>query len=128
IYDFTKRSQAGFSLIFGDFAYDRNRDRNLLGINNVFHGGSRNLLVNGHWSYTPSPRLFWQTRVFGLRTKFKNTNRDDVILEDGNRSQVGVRSDVSVQADARNRIETGPYFRSLKVDSLTQFFDFSLGT
>ena len=128
VYDLTKQSQLGFTLIFGDFNFEENRDRNQVGINNVFHGGSRNLLVNGHWSYTPNPHLFWQTRVFGLRSKFKNTNRDDTILEDGNRTQVGVRSDLSVQAQANNRIEAGLYFRSVKVNSFTQFFDFTFGT
>src|SRR5438876_692981 len=95
LYDLTPHSQIGFSVIYGAFNYDRNRDRHLLGINNVFRGNSRNLLVNGHWAYTPDPHLFWQTRVFTLRTNFKNTNRDDAILEDGHRTQYGVRSDVN---------------------------------
>ena len=128
LYDLTKRSQVGFSLIFGDFKFDRNRDRNQLGINNVFQGSSRTLLVNGHWSYTPNPHLFWQTRVFGLRTRFKNTNRDNTILEDGHRTQVGVRSDVNFQVRSTNRIEAGVYFRSLSVNNFTQFFDFFFGT
>lgn len=128
LYDLTKRNQVGFSLIFGDFIFDRNRDRNLLGVNSVFRGNSRNLLVNGHWTYTPGPHLFWQTRVFGLRTKFKNTNRDDTILENGHRTQVGVRSDVNLQVRSTNRIEAGVYFRSLSVNNFTQFFDFFFGT
>jgi len=127
IYDLTSKSQVGFSLIYGDFNFKEDRDRNQVGINNVFHGGSRNLLVNGHWSYTPNPHLFWQTRVFGLRSQFRNTNPDDTILEDGHRTQAGVRSDLNLQLRGNNRLETGIYFRSLNVDSFTQFFDFSSG-
>src|SRR5437764_3521798 len=63
IYDLSQRNQFGVSLIFGNFAFDETRDRNLLGTNQVLHGKTRNLLVNGHWSFTRDPRLFWQTRV-----------------------------------------------------------------
>lgn len=127
LYDLTSHSQIGFSVIYGAFNYDRNRDRDLLGINNVFRGNSRNLLVNGHWAYTPDPHLFWQTRVFALRTNFKNTNRDDAILEDGHRTQYGVRSDVNYLTHRSHRIEAGLYVRSLNVDSITQRFFFFTG-
>ena len=124
IYDLTKHNQIGFSLILGDFVFDRNRDRNLLGVNQVFRGNTRNLLVNGQWSFTPSPQVFLQTRVFGLRTTFKNTNRDNANLEDGHRTQFGVRTDLSYQVRPAHRIEAGLYLRRLKVDSFTQLFDF----
>ena len=124
IYDLTKHNQIGFTLILGDFVFDRNRDRDLLGINQVFRGNTRNLLVNGQWSFTPSPQVFLQTRVFGLRTTFKNTNRDNANLEDGHRTQFGVRSDLSYQICPAHRIEAGLYLRRLNVDSFTQLFDF----
>ena len=124
IYDLTRRNQIGFSLILGDFVFDRNRDRNLLGTNQVFRGNTRNLLVNGQWSFTPNPRVFVQTRVFGLRTTFKNTNRDAASLENGHRTQFGVRSDLSYQIRVHQRIEAGLYLRHLNVNSFTQLFDF----
>ncbi len=124
IYDLTKRSQIGVSVIFGDFDYDRNRDRDLLFTNAVFRGNSRNLLVNTHWSFTPNPRMFWQTRLFGLRTTFRNINNDELILNDGTRSQFGGRSDVSFQITKGNRLEAGLYIRRLRVDSLSQRFGF----
>ena len=126
IYDFSKRSQFGVSLIFGDFAFDETRDPGSLEINQVLHANTRNLLVNGHWSFTRDPHLFWQTRVFGLRTTSKNTNRLDKSLENETRTQFGVRSDINYQV-RRNRIETGLYVRRLSVDSFAQQFDF-LGT
>lgn len=124
IYDLSKRNQVGFNLIFGNFLFDRNRDRDLLGINQVFRGKTRNYLLNGYWSFTPQPNLFWQTRVFGSRTTFRNTNRDDRPLLDEHRSQIGVRSDLSYQV-RKHRIETGLYVRRLNVDSFVQEFDFS---
>jgi hypothetical protein len=124
VYDLNQRHQVGFALILGDFVFDRNRDRDLLGTNQVFRGNTRNLLVNGQWSYTPNARVFVQTRVFGLRTTFKNTNNQVKILEDGHRTQVGVRSDVTWQVRPSHRLEAGLYLRRLKVDNFSQFFDF----
>jgi hypothetical protein len=123
IYDLSKRSQVGLNLIFGNFLYDRNRDRDLLGTNQVFRGKTQNLLLNGHWNFTPQPNLFLQTRVFVSRTTFKNTNRDDRPILDEHRSQVGVRSDLSYQI-RKHRLETGLYIRRLNVDSFAQEFDF----
>ena len=123
IYDITKEDQVGFSLILGDFTFDRNRDRDLLGFNQVFRGNTRNLMANGFWTRTLSPNSFLQTRVFGLRSTFKNINRNDNTLQDGNRSQFGVRFDVSHQLNA-NRVEAGLYIRRLSVNSTNNFFDF----
>jgi hypothetical protein len=89
VYDLNQRNQVGFALILGDFVFDCNRDRDLLGTNQVFRGNTRNLLVNGQWSYTPNSRAFVQTRVFGLRTTFKNTNRDDAILDVPAQGEIG---------------------------------------
>ncbi|MCA1575586.1 MAG: TonB-dependent receptor [Acidobacteria bacterium] len=124
LYDLLKRNQVGVSVIYGAFNYDRNRDRNLLGVNNVFRGDSRNLLLNGYWSFTKDPRLLWQTRVFGLRTTFKNINGAETTLDDGKRTQFGVRSDVNFQPSGSHRIEAGIYIRSLRVDTFSRRFDF----
>jgi len=122
LYDLNKQNQVGFSLIYGDFRFDRDQDRSLLGINEVFRGNTRNLVLNGHWSYTPKSNVFWQTRVFGLRTTFNNINRLEKILENGHRTQFGVRSDVSYQGASRHRLEAGVYVRQLNVDSVNQKF------
>ncbi len=126
LYDLTKRNQIGFSIIYGELQFDQNRDRDLLFINTVARANTRSLLINGHWSYTPNPEVFWQTRVFGVRTNFRNDNRDNAILDRGRRTQYGVRSDVSFQARPSHRLEAGMYVRSLGVDSLSQRF-FSSG-
>jgi outer membrane cobalamin receptor len=123
LYDINSRHQLGASVILGDFVFDRNRDRNLLGFNQVFRGNTRNLMVNGHWNFTPRTDTFVQTRVFFLRSTFNNKNRDDRILEDSDRLQFGVRSDLSLQRKS-NRIEAGLYVRHVKVSNSTFLFDF----
>ncbi len=123
LYDLSKRNQVGVSVIVGNFAFDETTDRSLLGINQVLHGNTRNLLVSGHWSFTRDPHLFWQTRFFGLRTSSRNINRSDQPLLDEHRTQFGVRSDLDYQVK-QNRIEAGLYIRRLNVDSLAQQFDF----
>ncbi len=125
LYDLSERNQLGVSAVFGTFDYDRNRDRELLFVNSVFRGESRNFLLNAHWSLTPNPRIFWQTRFFALKTNFQNVNRDELILNDGDRSQFGIRSDVSFQLPHSNRLEAGLYIRRLNVNSLSQRFSFA---
>ena len=128
LYDLSNRSQVGASVILGAFNFDRNRDRNSLGINNVLHGESRNHLVNAHWNYTPNSQVFWQTRFFVVGTDFNNINRDDTTLADGERTQYGMRSDLTFTSKGAHRIETGLYIRSVSVNSFNQFFDFFSGT
>jgi len=90
----------------------------------TLQGDSRNLLLNAHWNYTPSARLFTQTRVFGLRTDFTNTNRDESILDDGQRTQFGVRHDINYLARPSHRIEAGLYVRSIRAERFDERFDF----
>ncbi len=127
LYDLSSRSQVGASVIVGAFDFDRNRDRNLLGVNNILRGESRNVLFNSHWNYTPNSKVLWQSRFFVLRTNFNNINRNDATLQDGERTQYGVRSDVTFSPNRAHRIDAGLYIRSLSVDSFDQFFDFFTG-
>jgi hypothetical protein len=125
LYDFSERNQVGVSAIFGSFEFDRNRDRELLFVNNVFRGESRNFLLNAHWSFTPKPQVFWNTRFFVLKTNFNNVNRDELILNDGDQSQFGARSDVSFQLPHAHRLEAGLYVRSIHANSVSQRFSFA---
>nr|MBA2646510.1 TonB-dependent receptor [Pyrinomonadaceae bacterium] len=124
IYDLTPRHRAGVSAIFGTFGFDRDRARDQLGINSLLEADSRNLLVNAHWSYTPDPRLLVGTRVFALRSDFTNRNRDRLILDDGQRTQIGLRSDVNYLWRAAHRIEAGVYLRSVRGERFTERFAF----
>jgi outer membrane receptor for ferrienterochelin and colicin len=125
LYDVSERNQIGVSAIFGTFDFDRNRDRELLFVNSVFRGDSSNFLLNAHWNFTPTPQVFWQTRFFALKSNFKNVNRDELILNDGDRTQFGIRSDVSFQLPHSNRLEAGLYVRSIDANSFSQRFSFA---
>ena len=127
LYDVSRRNQIGVSLIFGNFTFDETRDPRQLGPNQVLHGTARNLMVNAHWSFTRDPHLFWQTRLFGLRSSFKNVNLDHRALLDEHRTQFGVRSDLDYQA-RKHRLESGLYVRRQNVDSVAQRFSFFVPT
>ena len=122
VYDLTSHQQLGISAIFGTFHFDRNRPLNELGRNAIFQGETRNLLINAHWSYTPGPRFFAQTRVFGLQSNFTNTNRDKVTLDDGLRTQFGARGDINFLARPEHRLEAGVYVRARHVERFSARF------
>jgi outer membrane receptor for ferrienterochelin and colicin len=125
VYDVTSRHEVGVSAIFGVFRGDQgnaNRALNQNDPNVIDRSDSRNLLVNAHWSYTPDARLFAQTRFFVLRTAYENTNRDELTLNDADRSQLGARTDISFLAPHNQQIEAGLYVRSIRAEKLNNFF------
>ena len=123
VYDTSSRHQLGVSTIFGLFLFDENEQ--IDDPNFALKGHSRNFNINAFWKYTPGPHLLAQTRVFGLRTSFGNTNTDSVDLEDKLRTQLGVRSDINILAHRRHRIEAGLYLRSMHGENVNNFFDLS---
>jgi len=124
VYDTSSRHQIGLTTIFGIFEFDENISRDQIDNPNfALKGHSRNLNVNAFWKYTPGPLLLVQTRVFGLRTSFGNTNLDSVALEDRLRTQVGVRSDINILARRKHRVEAGLYVRSMHGENVNNFFD-----
>jgi hypothetical protein len=120
--DISSRQQVGISAIFGSFRFDRNRTPGQLDANRLLQADSRNLLVNAHWNYAANSQFFSQTRVFAVRTNFANTNPDGVILEEGRRSQFGVRSDLNILARRAHRIEAGIYVRAIGAERFSQRF------
>ena len=125
VYDVSPRHQLGVSTIFGIFQGDqgdKNRSMNQGDPNVIDKLNSRNLLVNAHWNYTPGSRLFAQTRVFFLDTNYKNTNQDELKLDEMARTQFGARSDVSFLAPRGQQIEAGLYLRSIRAEKVTNFF------
>lgn len=122
IYDLSARHRFGFSAIFGDSQFDRDRDRNRLGSNAVREGRTRSLLVNAHWSFTPDARTIASARIFGLRNSFNNENRDNLQLGRGVRNQLGARADINYLARGAHRVEAGFYARSVREDRLSQRF------
>lgn len=123
IFDLSPRHRIGIGSHFSLLRFDDRAAANqLLDPNAVFNSRSRNLVVNAFWNYTPSARLFVQTRVFGTRTNFKNTNPATSILHDESQTQFGGRSDLNFLARRAHRIESGVYVRSVKARQIGNFF------
>jgi outer membrane receptor for ferrienterochelin and colicin len=131
IHDLSPRHQLGISAIFGFFRSDqgdKNRAVNRGDPGVIDKQDSRNLLVNAHWNFTPSSRLFAQARLFYLDTSYLNTNQDDLTLDDRARTQLGIRQDVSFIAPHSQRVEAGLYVRRVHAEMLTNFFQASQPT
>lgn len=128
IYDLSPHHQLGISAIIGFFQGDqgdKNRSLNLDKPEAIDKQDSRNLLVNAHWNYTPSARLFAQTRLYYLDTSYNNTNQEKLTLDDRERTYFGVRNDVSFLAPHSQHIEAGLYVRHVQAEKLTNFFQAS---
>ena len=98
VHDLSKRNQVGINLIFGNFLYDRNRDRDLLGIEPSLSGKTQELsaqrLLEFHAATKPvlaDASIRSRTQLSEIQTSM--TGR----LLDEQRSQIGVRSDLSYQ-------------------------------
>ncbi|MCP9494326.1 MAG: TonB-dependent receptor [Pyrinomonadaceae bacterium MAG19_C2-C3] len=115
VFDLNPKHKLALSAIFGDFDLDVNIPREQLGINALSTSGSRNLLLNFAHTYTPNERIVINSRLINTRLNFANRNLEGMILDDGTRTQTGVRSDASFNL-ARfpsHRLEAGIYLRSL---------------
>jgi CarboxypepD_reg-like domain/TonB-dependent Receptor Plug Domain len=123
ILDLSARHRIG---IGGHFSLLRFADRvaanQQLDPNAVFNSRSRNSVANAFWNFTPSSRLFLQTRIFGTRTYFKNTNPSDSIIHNESETQFGGRSDLNFLVRPDHRIESGAYVRSVRVRQTSNFF------
>lgn len=127
-FDISSRHRIGISAIYGVFhgsQGDKNQALNQAAPDVIDKSDSRNLFINAHWNYTPGPRLFAQTRLFFLQTSYKNTNRNELILDDRDRTQLGIRSDVSFLAPHSQQLEAGLYVRSIHAEKLTNSFQAS---
>jgi len=120
-YDLSTRHQIGISTIYGKFRFEEEGQRERIGLNSVFRSESRNFLVNAYYNFTANPQLFVQTRVFGLQTNLTNKNRDELVLNDEPRIQLGVRSDINFLVRPAHRVEAGFYIRSLRGEGTRNF-------
>lgn len=115
VYDLNQRHKLALSAIFGNFDLDVNIPRERLGINALSTSGSRNLLLNFAHIYAPNERTVINSRLIQTRIHFANRNRVNFTLDDGTRTQTGVRSDASFNFSnlPSHRFEVGFYLRSL---------------
>ena len=125
VYDLSSRNQVGISAIYGIFRGADPASSTRLDPNDLHKFDSRNLLVNGHWNYSPTAQLLVQTRIFALKTDSTSVNRNDARIEDRSRAQIGIRNAVNFLAHRANRIEGGFYVRSIRSSQTSNFFQIS---
>src|SRR6185503_1999465 len=125
VYDLSSRHQVGMSAIYGIFRGADPSSNNQTDPNDLHKFDSHNLLVNGHWNYSPNAQLLVQTRVFALKTDSTSVNRNDAPIEDRVRAQIGIRNDVNFLAHRANRLEGGFYVRSISSSQTSNFFPIS---
>jgi outer membrane receptor for ferrienterochelin and colicin len=130
VYDLTARQQLGASFIWGRSKLSRNpADR---GTTTIIDGFNNAGVANLSWTWMHGPKLFWESRLYGIRETFLNKNKDNEVLDRGRYAEAAVRSDLSGQLAADHRVEFGflsRYIQSSVLDrrynySLRQFVDF----
>ena len=116
-YDFSPLHKIGLSGIAGTFGGhegEANRIANQNNPDSIDKFRSRNSLMNAYWRYTPSANFVSNVRGFVLKSKYHIRNSSDLTLDDKDRTQFGIRSDMALQARQQHRIEFGIYGRRLQ--------------
>ena len=124
VLDLSPRNQVGFSGLYSGLKFDDIRNP-FANPNSVHDSRSRNLMLSGFWNYVPNPSLIAQTRVFGTRTIFKNSNHDDLVINDEERTQIGIRNDINFLGFSSQRVEAGLYLRSVSAKNIGRLLPFS---
>jgi hypothetical protein len=122
-YDLSPVSKVGLSGIAGTFGGNTsNHTANLTDRDAVDTFRSRNSLINGFWKYTPSQGFVSNTRVFLLKSKYRDNDAAGFNLDNKDRTQFGARSDAALEFARLNRAEFGFYGRKLEARKTTTSF------
>ncbi|MEK6322284.1 MAG: TonB-dependent receptor [Acidobacteriota bacterium] len=125
VYDLSSRHQVGISAIYGIFLGADPASASQVDPNDLSKIDSRNLLINGHWNYSPNAQLLAQTRIFALQTNSTSVNRNNAAIDDRIRTQIGIRNDMNFLTHRAHRIEGGFYVRSISSTQTSNFFKIS---
>jgi hypothetical protein len=74
---------------------DRNRLANRADPIAIDKQKSNNVLLNSHFNFAPTSKIFAQTRVYYVDAVYDNRNQDRLTIDDIRDNQVGVRDGVS---------------------------------
>jgi hypothetical protein len=129
-YDLGNSQRLTASFIWGTAGMSRNPANR--GVTSIIEAHSRVGIGNFSWTWMPSSRLFWESRVYIIRETFDNTNKDNQLLGRGGYTEGAARSDFSWLLPAGQRIEGGflskyatNVIQNRRYDSaLRQFIDF----
>ena len=91
-FDVNARHQLQLLTVFGRSLFDEPPED--LGANDDAFARSGAWLSGITWRYTPGPRLSISHRVYATGMNFRNTNKNDVVLDRGRTADLGWRADV----------------------------------
>jgi hypothetical protein len=90
--DVKERHQLQVLAVFGRSLFDEPPED--LGVNDDALARSGAWLSGFTWRFAPGPRLLISQRVYATGTDFRNTNKNDVVLDRGRTADVGWRADL----------------------------------
>ena len=116
-YDLSQSLNVDIRSVFGVFGGDQgkaNREMNKNDLDAIDTFDSRNHLLNVRLRYAPSNTMVATVRGFLTRGRYRITDLPGRTLDRNDRTQYGVRSDLSLQAGHSNTLELGIYDRILQ--------------
>ncbi len=116
-YDLSSSLNLGVRSTFGIFGGDQgkaNREQNKDDPDAIDTFDSRNHLLNASLRYVSSRALVATVRGFLTRGRYRTTDLPGRTLDSNDRTQYGMRSDLSLQAGGSNTLELGTYDRILQ--------------
>lgn len=123
-YDLNSRHHFDASLIWGRSTLSRNHANR--SITTIVEGVNNVGIANLSWRWTPGPTLFWESRIYITREAFANRNKDSDVLDRGSYLEPAVRSDISWQAAAEHRLESGFLSRRITSNVLDRRYNYTL--
>jgi outer membrane cobalamin receptor len=121
-YDLSPTMNVGIRSVFGVFGGNQgkaNREKNKDDPDAIDTFDSRNHLLNVRLSYAPSSTVVATVRGFLTRGKYRVSDLPGRTLDSDDRTQYGVRSDLSLQADRSNTVELGIYERIMQAKKVS---------
>src|SRR5262245_11016856 len=121
-YDLSPTMIVGIRSVFGVFGGNQgkaNREKNKDDPDAIDTFDSRNHLLNVRLSYAPSSRRAATVRAVLARGKYRVSDLPGRTLDSDDRTQYGVRSDLSLQAGRSNTVELGIYERIMQAKKVS---------
>ncbi len=122
-YDVNAANKFGASFTWGRTTLGReplNR-----GVTSLIDGENNVGMMNLSWTYIPSTRIWWENRLYLIRETYRSSNRDHEVLGSGEYVEFSQRSDLSVQASRRHRLEAGVLVRAVDDRILDRRYDYA---
>jgi len=129
-YDLSPAQRFGGTFVLG--RTELSRDPAKRGVTSLIEGANTVGVGNLWWSVSPNSKLLWDSRLYLMREKFRNNNRNREILDHGEYVELVGRSDISYAAGRKHRLESGILVRFIENEisdrrynySIAQFFDY----